>query len=126
MTPTGPRIVLVEDNEELREIIAFELRERGYAVAEAGDGDAALALLAPGAFDVLMTDVVLGQSSGLVLARTARELAPRAAVIVASDPGFEKAALELDQVKFLAKPFGMATLLGAVEEALAAARARGT
>jgi signal transduction histidine kinase len=57
---TGTTIILVEDEEIVREVTAEQLREQGYRVLEAGSGPAALRLLDAGArFDLLISDVVL-------------------------------------------------------------------
>jgi DNA-binding response OmpR family regulator len=117
------RILLVEDNEELREIIGADLRARGHTVQEAGDTESALTALDGQSWDIVVTDVMLGQGSGLTLAQNALARTPPVPVLVASDPGFERSALALPGASFIAKPFGMAALIEALERTLAATRA---
>ena len=76
--PTGPLVLLAEDDPEVCGILERELREEGYAVLTAHDGADALALLEslPAPADVLVTDVVMPRLSGdrLALLALARGL----------------------------------------------------
>jgi len=90
-TDTAPargeeRILLVEDNEQLRESLGQVLRELGYRVTKAENGARALQVAgAPGAaFDLLITDVVMPGIPGPHLAERLRELFPGLPVILMS------------------------------------------
>jgi len=71
---SGGRILVVDDEPQVRVLLAAALRERGHEVTEAHDGPAALAELdARGAFDMLVTDLAMPGMDGLELLREARK-----------------------------------------------------
>ncbi|MDG6095210.1 response regulator [Acetobacter sp. AN02] len=81
------RVLVVEDDPAIRDIVVTILGMSGYAVTEAGDGDAALDLVsAPGQVpDILVTDVQIpGALNGFQLARVLRERFPRLGVVCMS------------------------------------------
>ncbi|WP_426110258.1 PAS domain-containing protein [Massilia sp. PWRC2] len=112
------RIMLVEDDEPLRSMTTELLEHFGYQVAQAGDAESALELLAGdgqvGA-DVLITDLELPGISGEMLAARARQLKPGLAVIFASGRGSDS---EFRDAVHLLKPYDLAALNGAVQKAL--------
>ena len=86
-----PRILLAEDEDALRSLIARALTQDGHEVVAAADGAEALDRLtaAAGAFDLLLTDIKMPTMSGLDLAHIAHERDPaivEAAVIPSPDP----------------------------------------
>jgi two-component system cell cycle sensor histidine kinase/response regulator CckA len=126
--PDAPRpvtVLLVEDDEPVREIVALMLRDAGLLVSSAGDAIEALDVLASTspAIDVLATDIVLGDVHGGELARRARALAPGLRVLYIS--GYDgEAVIREDMPRgdgFLTKPFTAQELLGAIRATLAAA-----
>jgi len=82
----GPKVLLVEDEPMLSELLTDALTDKGFAVHAAPDADGALAhLLSGAAVDILFTDIDLGDGmDGAQLARIARELRPRLPIIYAS------------------------------------------
>ncbi|WP_323141841.1 hybrid sensor histidine kinase/response regulator [Massilia phyllosphaerae] len=80
------RIVLVEDEDDIREATAALLRHLGHEVAEAADAEGALALIS-GASDLLITDVMLPGMSGDLLAAQARAQAPAIRIVFATGTG---------------------------------------
>lgn len=108
----GERILLCEDDDDVRQFSSETLRELGYTVTEAADAESALkALREQGRFDLLFTDIVLpGDHTGADLAREARELQPDIHVLFTT--GYARSALEKGQssvsaVELLLKPFGV-------------------
>jgi PAS domain S-box-containing protein len=105
----GEVILLVEDNEDVRGYSAMILKELGYAVLEAEEGDAALAILRSGQrVDLLFTDVVLPGRSGRDLADAACLLRPSLKVLFTT--GYSRNAIvhhgRLDAgVQLITKPF---------------------
>jgi PAS domain S-box-containing protein len=123
--PGGTESVLVvEDNEFVRETVVEQLRSLGYRVSEAETGDAALALLEaqPGTFDLVLTDLIMpGDVDGVALARLAGERWPSVRILLTS--GFADASLdetvgEGNGVSVLRKPYRKVELAHAVREAL--------
>jgi CheY-like chemotaxis protein len=80
------RIVLVEDEDEIRDATAALLRHLGHEVLEAVDAEQALGIISP-ASDLLITDVLLPGMSGDLLAAQARTLAPGIRIIFATGKG---------------------------------------
>ena len=74
----GPEILLVDDERDILELGLLALREAGYEVQPASNGDIALVLMEQGlGFRLLITDVVMpGVLDGYALARRAREIDP--------------------------------------------------
>jgi len=109
------RILLVEDDEEVRRAVADMTRSFGYRVTEAKDGEQALSMLRTGLqVDLLFTDVVMsGAISGRTLADRARELVPSLAVLFTS--GYTENAIihhgRLEEgLHLLSKPYREAEL----------------
>jgi CheY-like chemotaxis protein len=115
------RILLVEDEELLREFAAESLREEGFDVQAVGDGDAGLQVLQSDApLDLLLSDIRLPGVSGYELAEAGRKLRPGLKMILMT--GYAPrlpTTLELSVHCVLQKPFGIAALTEVIAEALA-------
>jgi CheY-like chemotaxis protein/anti-sigma regulatory factor (Ser/Thr protein kinase) len=117
------RILLVEAETELRDVMTQLLRRAGYDVLAVADGAQAVALATlPGRFDALVTDVDLPNPSGLELAEWMMAHNRRAGVVLVS--GYVPEAFDLDRLmaagaKFAPKPITSARLLDAVRDAVA-------
>ena len=100
-----PTILIVEDEDLVREVAQAEFADAGYRVIEAATGEAAIAHLGLDAVDVLFTDIRLpGAVDGWTVARRARELHPTVAVIYAS--GFPGDAIDIvPAARFVRKPY---------------------
>ena len=109
--PAALRIVLVEDDDSLRATTVELLELLGHAVSGAASGEAALALPALAAADVLMTDLELPGMSGEQLALAARKLAPDLAVVFASG---RSATTLLERSTMLRKPYDIDALNAAL------------
>jgi signal transduction histidine kinase/DNA-binding response OmpR family regulator/plasmid maintenance system antidote protein VapI len=117
-------VLLVEDEEFIRETLAELLGAAGHTVLQAFDAASALAALAAHPVDVMVTDVGLPKVSGIDLARDALARHPGLAVIFATgDPG-GPARAGLDPAAVLLKPFAPEDLDLAVANALDDARRR--
>ncbi|MGB8931975.1 MAG: response regulator, partial [Anaeromyxobacteraceae bacterium] len=81
------RILVVEDDDDNRELLAELLRLEGHAVQEAGDAERALELAASEPFDAVIADVGLPRMDGLALARELRRRTPGVAVVAVSGYG---------------------------------------
>jgi CheY-like chemotaxis protein len=81
-TPRCKRILLVEDERVVREMVKLLLSQDGYAVVEANNGAEALGLFSRGQFDLVMTDFEMPFIKGNELALKIRELAPRQPIVM--------------------------------------------
>jgi CheY-like chemotaxis protein len=116
-----PCVLVVEDNEDVRELAESVLGMAGYAVLSAASGEQALTLLRQGArVDLLFTDVIMpGGMNGLQLVDEARRLRPRLPVLVTTGYMDELPRQGLGQrLNILAKPYKHGDLLARVEAAL--------
>jgi DNA-binding NtrC family response regulator len=114
-------ILLVEDERDLREIVAAALSKEGHEVLESRNGEEALNLLKKKKVDLLVSDVVLGNRDGLELLQDARRLQPLLPVVLMSGYGTIRTAVEamkLGACDFLPKPFELDELRRTVQEAL--------
>ena len=117
----GQRILLVEDEDGARAGLSELLGLLGYAVTAVGSGEAAGALPAEPEFDLLLTDFMLPGVSGLDVARGLAERWPGMKVVVMSGyaaDAFSRGELASASVRFLQKPFDVATLAGELRAAL--------
>jgi DNA-binding NtrC family response regulator len=119
----APKVLVVEDDDLLRQAIARFLTLKGFAVFEAADGSAALEAVRsrPDALDVMVLDALLpgGPPDHSVL-QAAQALAPALKVIVMTghDQRSAEQALRQDRIPyFLQKPFGMAELVNLIRKA---------
>ncbi len=109
-------VLIVEDEDLVREIALVEFEEAGYRVIEAASGEAALAHLAVDTVDLLFTDIRLpGEIDGWRVARRARELHPGVPVIYAS--GFPGDAIDVvPGGRFVRKPYLPTMILDVARE----------
>jgi PAS domain S-box-containing protein len=116
-----PCVLVVEDNDDVRELAESVLEMAGYAVLSAASGEQALALLREGArVDLLFTDVIMpGGMNGLQLVDEARSLFPRLPVLVTTGYMDELPRQgQAQRLNILAKPYQHGDLLARVEAAL--------
>lgn len=122
------RLLVVEDEEFLREVVAESLEETGYEVVAVGDGSAGLAVLeSDAAFDVLVSDIRLPGISGYELAAAGKALRPELKVILMT--GYAPSLppeLQSAVYRVLQKPFRIDSLADVVAAALAGADAAAT
>lgn len=89
------RILLVEDDEDIRLSVSELIQEMGHTVRDFPSAEAALEALATSGFDVLLTDLSLPGLSGLELARQAVRLHPGLRIIIASGYELEEGSQEM-------------------------------
>jgi len=117
----GATILLVEDEDPVRRFGARALRNSGYRVVEAQNGEVAIELLDKEKYDLLITDMVMPKANGPMVIAAARKKMPNLPVICISGYTQESIAREvenIDNVSFLAKPFSLKQLAGRVQEIL--------
>ncbi|MGJ4883657.1 MULTISPECIES: response regulator [unclassified Bradyrhizobium] len=124
-----PRILVVDDQKDVRAMICMVLRVNQFDVVEAGTAASGLQLFRDQAFDAVIVDIYLDDSNGLDLVSSMRALVPDVPVVAVSGmTAFDGASMsdELTRVVYLQKPFRPAELMRAVETARAAVAAKGT
>ena len=114
----GQRILLIDDDEDLRSVISGALGALGYDVADFADGPSGLKALAEQRPDVLVVDFAMPGVNGAEVARAAREVWPELPVVLASGYA-DTDAIENAigrEARILRKPFRIDELLDAVSE----------
>jgi two-component system, cell cycle sensor histidine kinase and response regulator CckA len=122
LASTPARVLVVEDQEPVRRQACRILEAHGYRVTDAAGGEEALASWRP--VDVLVTDVVMPGMAGQELAQIALDRNPDLRVVYMSghtEDVLVRNGARAGNIAFVQKPFTRATLLRAVEEALATA-----
>lgn len=115
------RILVVDDQPNMRSTLKMMLSGAGYAVEEAGDGAIAIERIGAESFDVVLTDMKMGQPGGLEVLRLAKQQTPLTEVMVMTAYGTIETAVEamrLGAHDYLQKPFSEEELLVKVERAL--------
>ncbi len=101
-------ILIADDEESIRHVLAVLLEQRGYEVRAVSDGEEALRELQSRDYDALVTDVRMPKLDGLALVRAAQALNPELTIIVMSAYGSHELAIEAMKAgayDYLGKPF---------------------
>ena len=115
------RLLLVEDEVDIRRFLRRSLEETGYQVDEAGDGKTAEQLAANGVHDILIVDLGLPDIDGINLILRLRQLGTRAPVLILSarrSVDDRVRGLEQGGDDYLTKPFALAELLARLRNLL--------
>lgn len=117
------RILLAEDDNDMRRFLAKALQSAGYDVVSFDNGKSAYERLREEPFTLLLTDIVMPEMDGIELARRASELDPSMKIMFIT--GFAAVALHPDSkapkdAKVLSKPFHLRDLVNEVERLMAA------
>ena len=121
-------ILIVEDNESLRAGIRVSLEESGYAVQEAATGEEAVQKLETDPFHVVVTDIRLGDLTGVDILKKAKEVNSETEVILMTAYATVETAvqaLRLGAFDYIQKPFELEQLKHRVRTALKMRRMRG-
>jgi two-component system response regulator PilR (NtrC family) len=115
------RVLVVDDEQSMRELLAIMLRRDGFDVVAAESRAQAAAVLARGPVDLIVTDVKLPDGDGIEILRHVKAAAPETVVIVMTAFGSTEtavAALKLGAYDYLIKPFDVDELKIVVRNAL--------
>ena len=115
------RVLLIDDDARLAQLLDDNLRPQGVALVHAGGGQAGLAALAGGGFDAVLLDVMMPGLDGLSVLRTLRDAGHRVPVIMLTARGDEAdrvVGLELGADDYVAKPFSPRELLARLRAVL--------
>jgi len=132
------RILIVDDEEDIRFSLRLLLKDAGYAIMVAGDGIAAEELLNENEFDLIITDLVMSNMEGIELITSIKRNFPEVKIIAMSGGGmmidpvekvaaarfYLKAATQFGADYTLQKPFGNNILLEYVADCFALEKAK--
>ena len=119
-----PGILIVEDDNELREMLKISLMRHKYTVLEALNGRDAIAHFKPSITDAVITDLIMPEEDGLKVIMKLKELKPSVKVIAISGGGKAGPGSYLHLAKVLgadeifSKPFSISNLIKCLEELL--------
>jgi DNA-binding NtrC family response regulator len=115
------RILIADDHDSLRRGLAQAVAEAGHDVEEAPNGNAAIEKLHEGFFDVVVSDLKMGGSTGLEVLKTAKTLHPSSAIILMTAFGSVSTAVEAMKsgaFDYVQKPFEIEEMEVKIEKAL--------
>src|SRR5438270_3281868 len=122
VSPMPDRILVVDDEEPIREIVASMLHTAGYACKQAGSGMEALAVLTSGEeFELMLSDLMMADLDGIGLLERTKERYPDMPVVMVTavhDISVALAAIRNGAYDYLLKPFERDQLLATVSRAL--------
>jgi two-component system cell cycle response regulator CpdR len=122
-TSTMAKIILAEDDDDMRRFLVKALEKAGHHVTAFGEGASAFEEIKQATFDLLLTDIVMPEMDGIELARRAADLDPHLKIMFIT--GFAAVALHPDSkapkdAKVLSKPFHLRDLVAEVDRMMAA------
>lgn len=112
------KLLIVEDDENIAELLQLHLREEGFEITHAADGNIGMEKLRQGGWDALILDLMLPGVDGLEICRFARTMTRYTPIIMISARSSEThrvLGLELGADDYLAKPFSMLELVARVK-----------
>ena len=117
------KILLAEDDEDMRRFLERALEKAGHDVIAFAEGASAFERLKSTTIDLLLTDIVMPEMDGIELARRAAEMDPNLKIMFIT--GFAAVALHPDSkapkdAKVLSKPFHLRDLVAEVDRMIAA------
>ena len=106
MSPTGRRVLLVEDDARIRRVLEIALRAEGYRISQSGTGEEALDLLAEAPVDVVVLDLMLPDIDGFEVCRRLRRTSDVPVIVVSArgDSHDIVAGLEAGADDYMRKP----------------------
>jgi len=116
------RVLVVDDDSQMRELLGLVLQRKGYDVKTAMDGSVAVKLQKEKAFDLIITDIIMPEKEGLETIMEIRRIYPQIKIIAISGGGRHRPDVYLDLAeqlganRILTKPFGSSEILSAVSD----------
>lgn len=129
MTPSSMTILVVDNEREHAEIVAYSLSRVGYVTEIATSGEEALEKISSGYYDVIFTDLIMDRVDGFGVLTCAREALPNAAVIIMTGHGSVPSAVSAMQqgaFNYLLKPLDLKQLRAVAEKAAESASLKRT
>ena len=125
MPESTPTILLVDDEDAVRKVLAFPLEKDGYTVVQAADGEEALRRFSDTAIDLVVLDIMLPRLDGLEVCKRLRSTSTVPIIMLtARDDELDKVlGLELGADDYITKPFSIREFRSRVRALLRRARA---
>ncbi len=117
----GARILVIEDEKNMREILTMLLESEGYAVVAAADGSEGVSWLEKDIFDLVITDIKMPGTDGFGILAKAQEVSPETVVIMITAFGTMESAIgamKLGAYDYIHKPFKIDEIRLIVKNAL--------
>lgn len=114
-------LLVVDDEDALRNVLSSELQSEGYSVLSAADGDEAIATLQQKSFDLVLLDIKMPRVDGFEVLKFIKEKYPKTKVIMLTGFADLKNAIEskkLGAEDFVSKPYDLVDLLTTIERVL--------
>jgi two-component system, OmpR family, phosphate regulon response regulator PhoB len=120
VTPQHARILVVDDEEQLRSLLVLVLEGDGYKVVEARDATEAIAEVEKGSVDLVVLDIALGEDDGRLVLGKIREMGDLPVIFISGYKETEDRVLglRLGADDYLAKPFSPVELVARVQSVL--------
>ena len=121
MKKTKGKILVVDDERSMREILEIFLKNEGYSVTAASNGESALEVMKHDHFDLIITDMKMPKVGGLELLKNVKEIYPDTVVVIITAFGTTESAVEamkLGAFDYITKPFQMDEIRLVVKNAL--------
>jgi len=102
------KILIVDDERSMRDVLSIMLKRAGYGVSAASDGEEAIAHIDKELFDLVITDLKMPKAGGLDVLRAVKESSPESVVLIITAFASAESAVEamkLGAYDYLTKPF---------------------
>jgi DNA-binding response OmpR family regulator len=119
-------IMIVEDDNDLREMLKLSLLQRKYTIIEASNGKEAIAKFKPSLVDLVVTDIIMPDEDGLKVIMKLKEIKPNIRIIAISGGGkagpgnYLNLARALGADEIFPKPFSVQSLIAKIDAILEA------
>jgi CheY-like chemotaxis protein len=118
-----PRILVIDDEKDIRDLLRVLLESKGYEVVEAENGDAGLRVFRSMPIDLVMTDILMPEKEGLSTIMDLKKTNSQLKIIAMSGGAFKSGqylnyAQKFGADRILEKPFSLQTVVQAVGELL--------
>jgi DNA-binding response OmpR family regulator len=116
------RVLYAEDEEVMRTLVSDQLKEEGYDVTTAEDGQAAVEVMQKEKFDLVLLDIKMPRLDGIDVLKFMKDqqLRPRVVMLTGvEDVSIAISCVKLGAIDYVTKPFSLETLLECVKRVLA-------
>ena len=118
---TQRRILVVDDEDDLRTLLSHVLTSRGYIITSASDGEEAISILKMNTFDLALLDIQMPNMNGIQVLKYINENCPTTSAIMLTGYADLKHAMEAKEYgakDFIGKPYKLEDILNTIERVL--------